>query len=194
MGLILASASPRRQELLWLIRSDFAVCPAAVDESLPPALSVRKAAQYLARKKAMAVAAEHPDAVVLGSDTVVILGDMILGKPGTPERAVEMLRLLSGKTHEVITGVALAQGNKVSSFQTETKVTFYSLTEAQIRDYAATGEPLDKAGGYGIQGYGALLVEKIEGDYYGVVGLPVAPTARLLEQFENHESFRKGII
>lgn len=184
MGLILASASPRRQELLRLIRSDFTVCPAAVDESLPPALSVREAAQFLARKKAAAVAAEHPDDTVLGSDTTVILEDIILGKPETPERAVEMLRMLSGTTHEVITGVALVNGNKVTSFQTETKVTFYPLTETQIHKYVATGEPLDKAGGYGIQGYGALLVEKIEGDYYGVVGLPVAPTARLLAQLE----------
>lgn len=188
MELILASASPRRQELLRLIRSDFTVCPAAVEESLPPALSVREAAQYLARKKAMAVAVERPEAVVLGSDTTVILGDMILGKPRSSEHAVEMLRLLSGKTHEVITGVALAKGDKVTSFQTVTKVTFYPLTEAHIQGYVATKEPLDKAGGYGIQGYGALLVQKIEGDYYGVVGLPVAPTARALAEFQHEEA------
>ena len=183
MALILASSSPRRQELLRLITADFTVCPAAVDESLPPALSVREAAQFLARKKALAVAAEHPTTVVLGSDTTVVLGDTILGKPQVPERAAEMLRMLSGKTHLVITGVALAQGTKVSAFQTETEVTFYPLTETQIQRYVATGEPLDKAGGYGIQGYGALLVEKLVGDYYGVVGLPVAPTARKLAQF-----------
>lgn len=187
MGLILASASPRRQELLRLITEDFTVCPAAVDESLPPALSVREAARFLAKKKAMAVIAEHPEAVVLGSDTTVILGDTILGKPETPERAVEMLRMLSGKTHKVITGVALAKGDKVTSFQTVTKVTFYPLTEAHIQGYVATKEPLDKAGGYGIQGYGALLVQKIVGDYYGVVGLPVAPTARALAEFQHEE-------
>lgn len=183
MQLILASASPRRQELLRLIRQDFTVCPADVEESLPPALSGREAAQYLARKKALAVAAAHPDALVLGSDTTVVLGDTILGKPGTPKRAAEMLRLLSGKTHTVITGVALAQGTRIESFQSETDVTFYPLTEEQIRDYVATGEPLDKAGGYGIQGYGALLVRWISGDFYGVVGLPVAPTARLLNRW-----------
>ena len=151
MGLILASASPRRQELLRLITEDFTVFPAAVDESLPPVLSVQKAAQYLARKKALAVA--------------------------------KMLRQLSGKTHTVITGVALAQGERVSSFQTETAVTFYPLTEEQIQEYLATGEPMDKAGSYGIQGYGALLVQNINGDFYSVMGLPVAETARALQRF-----------
>ena len=129
MGLILASASPRRQELLRLITEDFTVFPAAVDESLPPVLSVQKAAQYLARKKALAVANEYPNDIVLGSDTTVVLENAIFGKPKTPEHAAEMLRQLSGKTHTVITGVALAQGERVSSFQTETAVTFYPLTE-----------------------------------------------------------------
>ena len=127
MGLILASASPRRQELLRLITEDFTVFPAAVEESLPPALSVLDAAQYLARKKACAVAEQYPEHVVLGSDTTVVLGNGILGKPGTPERAAEMLRMLSGKTHQVVTGVALAKGTRVVSFQTETEVTFYPL-------------------------------------------------------------------
>ena len=155
MGLILASASPRRQELLRLITEDFTVFPAAVDESLPPVLSVQKAAQYLARKKALAVANEYPNDIVLGSDTTVVLENAIFGKPKTPEHAAKMLRQLSGKTHTVITGVALAQGERVSSFQTETAVTFYPLTEEQIQAYLATGEPMDKAGSYGIQGYGA---------------------------------------
>ena len=177
MGLILASASPRRQELLRLITEDFTVFPAAVDESLPPVLSVQKAAQYLARKKALAVANEYPNDIVLGSDTTVVLENAIFGKPKTPEHAAEMLRQLSGKTHTVITGVALAQGERVSSFQTETAVTFYPLTEEQIQ------EPMDKAGSYGIQGYGALLVQNINGDFYSVMGLPVAETARALQCF-----------
>ena len=159
MGLILASASPRRQELLRLITNDFTVFPAAVDESLPPALSVDNAAQYLARKKAAAVSSAFPDDIVLGSDTTVIIDHTILGKPGTPERAEEMMRRLSGKTHTVITGVALAKGKEMLSFQTST-------------------------GGYGIQGYGALLVQKICGDFYSVVGLPIAETARALEKFQ----------
>lgn len=183
MALILASASPRRQELLRLITDDFIVCPAAVDEILPPALSVRASAQYLAQIKAEAVATQYPDAVIIGSDTTVLFEHQILGKPNTPERATEMLHLLSGKTHEVITGVALAKGAKISTFQTETKVTFYPLTDAQIEAYVKTGEPLDKAGAYGIQGYGALFVQQIVGDYYGVVGLPVAPLAKALSQF-----------
>ena len=173
MGLILASASPRRQELLRLITEDFTVFPAAVDESLPPVLSVQKAAQYLARKKALAVANEYPNDIVLGSDTTVVLENAIFGKPKTPEHAAEMLRQLSGKTHTVITGV----------FQTETAVTFYPLTEEQIQAYLATGEPMDKAGSYGIQGYGALLVQNINGDFYSVMGLPVAETARALQCF-----------
>ena len=138
MGLILASASPRRQELLRLITNDFTVFPAAVDESLPPALSVDNAAQYLARKKAAAVSSAFPDDIVLGSDTTVIIDHTILGKPGTPERAEEMMRRLSGKTHTVITGVALAKGKEMLSFQTSTDVTFYPLTEKQIQDYIAT--------------------------------------------------------
>lgn len=157
--------------------------PAAVDESLPPVLSVQKAAQYLARKKALAVANEYPNDIVLGSDTTVVLENAIFGKPKTPEHAAEMLRQLSGKTHTVITGVALAQGERVSSFQTETAVTFYPLTEEQIQAYLATGEPMDKAGSYGIQGYGALLVQNINGDFYSVMGLPVAETARALQCF-----------
>lgn len=183
MGLLLASASPRRQELLRLITKDFTVLPAAVEESLPPALSAEEAAQYLARKKAAAVSAQHPKDLVLGSDTTVLLGDQILGKPGTPERAAEMLRLLSGKTHRVITGVALARGGVLRSFQSETAVTFYPLSEEEIAAYVATGEPLDKAGGYGIQGYGALLVKEIAGDFYSVMGLPMAQTARMLAAF-----------
>ena len=146
-------------------------------------LSVQKAAQYLARKKALAVANEYPNDIVLGSDTTVVLENAIFGKPKTPEHAAEMLRQLSGKTHTVITGVALAQGERVSSFQTETAVTFYPLTEEQIQAYLATGEPMDKAGSYGIQGYGALLVQNINGDFYSVMGLPVAETARALQRF-----------
>ncbi len=187
MHLILASASPRRQELLRLITKSFTVCPADVNEMIPADIPAQQAARYLAEIKAKAVSRQYPDDVVIGSDTTVLLDNTILGKPETPERAVEMLRLLSGKTHEVITGVALVQGERCESFQTITRVKFYALTEEQIRQYTATGEPLDKAGGYGIQGYGALLVEFLEGDYYGVVGLPVAPLARALAIFQERK-------
>ena len=186
MGLLLASASPRRQELLRLITKDFTVLPAAVEESLPPALSAEEAAQYLARKKAAAVSAQHPKDLVLGSDTTVLLGDQILGKPGTPERAAEMLRLLSGKTHRVITGVALARGGVLRSFQSETAVTFYPLSEEEIAAYVATGEPRDKAGAYAIQGKGAAMIERIEGCYFNVVGLPIHGTKQLLQKLRRY--------
>lgn len=183
MKLILASASPRRQELLRLITTDFTVHPVNADESLPHMLPLCDAAQFLARKKAQTAAKQFPHAVIIGADTVVFLDQQILGKPKSPEHAAEMLRLLSGKTHQVITGVALAKDNRMQSFQTKTNVTFYPLSDAQIQQYVSTGEPLDKAGSYGIQGYGALLVERIEGDYYGVVGLPIAPLARALKNW-----------
>lgn len=180
MQLILASGSPRRQELLRLVTPDFLVQPVNIDESIPDTIAPEDASAYLARKKAQAAARQFPDSIVLGADTTVLLGNQILGKPRTPEHAAEMLRLLSGKTHKVITGVALAEREHMESFCTKTLVTFYPLSEAEIRQYVATGEPLDKAGSYGIQGYGALLAERIEGDYYGIVGLPIAPLARML--------------
>ena len=192
MGLILASASPRRQELLRLITEDFTVFPAAVEESLPPALSVLDAAQYLARKKRALWRSSIRNMWCSALIPQWYWETGIRGKPGTPERAAEMLRMLSGKTHQVVTGVALAKGTRVVSFQTETEVTFYPLTEAQIQNYVATREPLDKAGGYGIQGRGALLVEKINGDFYSVVGLPVAAVSRALRAFSGAES-QKGI-
>ena len=182
MGLLLASASPRRQELLRLITKDFTVLPAAVEESLPPALSAEEAAQCLARKKAAAVSAQHPKDLVLGSDTTVLLGDQILGKPGTPERAAEMLRLLSGKTHRVITGVALARGGVLRSFQSETAVTFYPLSEEEIAAYVATGEPLDKAGAYAVQGRASAFVRSIHGSPTNVIGLPLETVARMLRE------------
>lgn len=184
MGLILASASPRRQELLRWIVNDFKVCPADVDENLPLEIPAQEGARYLAEKKAKYVASQYADEIVIGSDTTVLLGDTIYGKPGNVQTAKKMLRELSGKMHEVITGVAIVRGDKMISFETSTKVHLYSLTEQQIQAYVETGEPLDKAGAYGIQGRGALLIEKIEGDFYGVIGLPIAPLARALREFQ----------
>ncbi|MCD8219274.1 MAG: Maf family protein [Ruminococcus sp.] len=183
MGLILASASPRRQQLLRMITVDFTVCPTNVDETLPPELPLCDAAQFLARKKAQAAVTQFPQTIVIGADTTVLLEQQLLGKPKTPERAAQMLERLSGKTHQVITGVAIAKDHQAQSFQTQTNVTFYPLRAAEISEYVRTGEPLDKAGGYGIQGCGALLIQRIEGDYYGVVGLPVAPLARALRDW-----------
>ena len=174
MSLILASASPRRRELLSLITADFTVIPAkgeeAADKTLPPHLLV----QELAKQKAEEVAAAHPTDTVIGADTLVFLGTEIMGKPTDAADAKRMLTLLSGNTHTVITAVSVAQNGKpVKTFAEETKVEFFSLAEEEITAYIATGEPMDKAGAYGIQDKGALLVKGITGDYYNVMGLPV---------------------
>ena len=174
MELILASASPRRQELLHLITSRFTVLPADIDETLPPELPADHAAQYLAQLKAGITAMQVPDQLVIGCDTTVVL----------EADAVQMLQQLSGRTHRVITGVALAHGLQMRSFQVETQVTFYPLTEAEIHAYIQTGESFDKAGAYGIQGKGALLVSEIQGDYFNVVGLPVAKLNQVLKEYE----------
>ncbi|MCD7959940.1 MAG: Maf family protein [Ruminococcus sp.] len=187
MNLILASGSPRRKELLRLITSDFTVIPANIDESLPYDTAPEDVPQQLAIRKALAVSKNYPHSVVLGADTIVLFQGQILGKPVTSTRAMEMLQLLSGKTHQVITGLALVQNGTYQVFSTKTDVTFYPLSQYQIDTYVNTGEPLDKAGGYGIQGYGALLVREIHGDFYNVVGLPVAATARVIQQFTSEE-------
>ncbi len=185
MSIILASGSPRRQELLQLITDDFELCPLSVDETIPEGMPVEVVAVFLADKKAKAGADLFPDQIVIGCDTVVVLDDAIMGKPKDREDAFAMLRKLSGKTHTVMTGVALYYGTKSSVFTVETNVTFYELSDAEINAYLETGEPFDKAGAYGIQGKGSLLVRHIEGDYFNVVGLPVAALSRNLKQFEN---------
>ncbi len=184
MGLILASASPRRQELLKRITEDFTVHPVDADETLPAGMPVELAPSFLADAKAQAAAKLFPEDIVIGCDTIVVLEDEIMGKPRDREDAYRMLRRLSGETHKVMTGTALYCGKKSTVFTTETLVTFYELTDAEIEQYLDTGEPFDKAGAYGIQGYGCLLVRSIEGDYNNVVGLPVAALSRALQQFQ----------
>lgn len=181
--IILASASPRRQELLKYIVPEFEVIPADIDETLPADIVTEKAAEYLAVQKAEFIAKHYPEAVVIGSDTVVIIDNVILGKPADEADSARMLRLLSGRTHKVITGVCIAAGDKTDSFSCETKVKFYPLTDEEILGYIATGEPMDKAGAYGIQGYGSVLSEGIEGDFFNVMGLPVAMLKRRLNVF-----------
>jgi len=173
MDVILASASPRRQELLRYIVPDFKVIPADVDESIPENIDVSDVAQYLACKKAEHIGKIYPDSLVIGSDTVVVVGDEILGKPSDEKEAYDMLSKLSGKVHRVITGVCLVQGDRKESFSQETKVRFYELDESEILGYIKTGDPMDKAGAYGIQGEGCVLVEGIEGDFFTVMGLPL---------------------
>lgn len=177
---ILASQSPRRRELLSLVGIPHDVRPADVDESALPGEEPATHAERLARSKAEAIAAREPGAVVIGADTIVVLDGDILGKPRDKTDAVAMLRRLSGCTHLVITAVAVAlNGRTVSGVET-VEVTFRPLTDMQIEAYIATGEPRDKAGAYGIQGFGAVLVERIHGDYFAVMGLALGRLVELL--------------
>ncbi len=182
---ILASKSPRRCELLKYITDDFSVVPSNCDETLPEAVDVFEAPEFLSVKKALDVARNNPDALVIGCDTVVIIGNRILGKPRDDQEAFEMLCKLSGNTHTVVSGVCLCLKGKTMSFSQRTNVRFYSLSEEDILKYLATGSPLDKAGAYGIQDMAALFVESIEGDYYNVVGFPIAKLKREIEKFLN---------
>lgn len=181
--IILASASPRRQELLRLITDNFECIPADVEEIVPDGIDILKRAEYLAEIKCKAVAKAHRESIVIGSDTVVIADDTMLGKPKSVEDAFEMLRLLQGREHIVVTGCCICKGEKTVSFSDKTAVEFYPLTDGEILEYIKTNEPFDKAGAYGIQGKGALLVKGIRGDYYNVMGLPVALLYRRFREF-----------
>lgn len=172
--LILASASPRRRELMEQTGISFTVIPADTDESVADGLPPKTMVKHLARQKALAVAAEHPDAVVLGADTVVAIDGEILGKPKDEEDARRMLRLLSGRKNCVHTGVCIVTPDGTAITFCETShVTFRGLSPDAIERYIATGEPMDKAGAYAIQGEGAKLVRDYDGDYCNIVGLPV---------------------
>ncbi len=181
--LILASASPRRRELMALAGFDFEVITADVDEVLDPSLEPCELVMSLAFQKASAVAEYNPDAAVIGADTVVVLDGKVLGKPHSEEEAVQMLRELSGNTHEVYTGVCIIKGDRVHKFYECTGVTFQTLEDELITQYVASKEPMDKAGSYGIQGKGSVLVKGIEGDYFNVVGFPVSRFYREIKPF-----------
>lgn len=176
--IILASSSPRRKELLTTAGIEFEIHVKEVDESIPEGTLPADAAVMTAAKKAKAVASDFADCVVIGADTIVVCDDKILGKPHSHEEAVQMLRMLSGREHEVITGVCLIKNEEIRSFAKISRVRFYKLTDDEINAYVATGESMDKAGAYGIQGLGCTLVESIEGDYFNIVGLPVAAVVR----------------
>jgi septum formation protein len=182
MKLILASASPRRQELLCTLGYEFTAEVADVNETLEEKLPPHETVMRLALQKAEKVYENHPEDCVVGVDTLVFLDGEALGKPQGVEQAKEMLRRLSGRRHEVLSGVAILSPKGRETFFVRTGVRFYELSHELIARYAATGEPLDKAGAYGIQSLGALLVEGIDGDYFNVVGLPVAELARRLEK------------
>ncbi len=178
MKLILASASPRRQELISLISQNVLCAPSGVEEIIPEDIAVCDIPLCLAKQKAQAVAGKFPDDIVIGCDTGVILGDEILGKPKDKDDARRMITALSGKVHQVITGCALFYKGKTVGFSNVTEVEFFDLSVDEIENYINTSEPYDKAGGYGIQGKAGLFVKGIKGDYFNVVGLPVAELNR----------------
>lgn len=183
MKLVLASASPRRQELLQLISPRFTVFSPDVDETPPENCPAEKLPEILALKKATAGAEKFPGDFIIGADTIVLAEGAVLGKPLSPRHNEEMLVALSGKTHYVYTGVALVYRGAAHTFTQKSAVTFYPLGAEEIARYAASGEGADKAGGYGIQGVGSLLVKKVDGDYFSVVGFPVARLAREMNDF-----------
>ena len=181
MQIVLASGSPRRRELLALITEEFTVCPVDADETLRPGAPLDEEVVRLSLTKAQAAQELHPDAVCIGSDTMVTIDGLPLGKPSDEKQAADMLRRLRGRTHEVLTGLAvLPPAGGARTLCTRTRVTFRDFAEDELAAYLATGEPRDKAGAYGIQGHGALLIRGIEGDYYSVMGLPVAPLGEIL--------------
>ncbi len=177
---VLASQSPRRRELLSLVGIPHTVMPADVDETPFAGEAPIAYTERLARAKAAAISSALPDAVVIGSDTTVVIDDLILGKPVDADDARRVLRRLSGRTHVVHTAVAVARGADVRSAVVDVAVTFRALRDDEIAAYVDTGEPMDKAGSYGIQGYGATIVERIDGDYFAVMGLPLVTLVRLL--------------
>ncbi|MBQ7598315.1 MAG: septum formation inhibitor Maf [Clostridia bacterium] len=181
--LIVASASPRRRELLAQAGFEFLVEPSDADETLADFVTPAMAVEQLAERKARSVAEKHSGDVVLGCDTIVALDGEKLGKPQSADDAKAMLRRLSGQTHTVYTGVCITDGTRTERFVSATDVTFYPLSAQTIDDYVATGEPMDKAGAYGIQGLGSVLVQSFSGDYFTVVGLPLAQCARVLAVF-----------
>lgn len=181
---ILASASPRRQELIKLIFESVEILPAECDETLPRGIGAREAVEYLSKIKNDATRElTDKENLVISADTVVAVGDEILGKPVDKEDARRMISLLSGKVHQVYTGVTLSLNGKTKTFSEKTDVEFFPLTKEEIEEYISSKEPYDKAGSYGIQGKAGLLVKGINGDYYNVVGFPVARLKREIIEF-----------
>ena len=184
-NIVLASGSPRRQELLQRIGiTDFDIRVPETEESYPEGLSPRQVVEYISREKADAAAKLcTPEEIVITADTMVFLDEARLGKPADEADALRMLTSLQGRHHTVCTGITVRQGGRSLTESESTEVYFRPATEAELRGYIATGEPMDKAGAYGIQGMGALLVEKINGDFFNVMGLPVLRLSRMLSRF-----------
>ncbi len=185
MNFILASKSPRRKELLSLLDIDFKILSADIDETINPSLSVSDEVARLSYQKALAVTQLAPDdAVIISADTVVELDGRVMGKPKSQDDAFYMLKSLSGKSHNVLTAVTVLKGKKHLTKTVTTSVTFRNVTDDEILSYIKTGEPMDKAGAYGIQGRASKFVKKIDGDYFNVVGLPVCELCTMLKQFD----------
>ena len=182
MNVILASQSPRRRELLGLTGLDFVVRVADIDESMSPGKAPFDEVARVSRLKALAVQRE-PEDVVIAADTIVVCGGTVLGKPRDEEDAFRILSLLSGRSHEVMTGMTVLRGDEIVTHTEVTKIHFRQLHPDELRAYIATGEPMDKAGAYGIQGGAALFADQMEGDYYNVMGLPVCRLAMILRSF-----------
>lgn len=191
---ILASQSPRRRELLSLIGIQHEVRPADIDEAELPDENPVNHCERLAREKAMIISEHEPDAVVIGSDTIVVLDGEILGKPNSAEEADETLSKLSGRTHTVHTAVAVFYRGELKSGVESVEVTFRKLSTSAIRAYIATGEPMDKAGAYGIQGFGATIVERVHGDYFAVMGLPLGRLVAVCQELGLEYAFQRGLV
>ncbi|MBO5129314.1 MAG: septum formation inhibitor Maf [Oscillospiraceae bacterium] len=181
MNLILASASPRRKELMGLFHVPFVIRAADIDETMDPSLPPEREVARISSLKAAATPREADD-VVVAADTIVVCDGKVLGKPRTEDEAAAMLRSLSGRAHQVMTGVTVLRGDKAHTCTEITDIHFRELTEREILAYVATGEPMDKAGAYGIQGGAALFCTALEGDYYNVVGLPVCRLGQILRE------------
>lgn len=186
--IVLASSSPRRRELLSLTGLTFTVEASDYEEVLVPGVDPRLLARRLSCKKAKAVAKKYRNALIIAADTFIVFGDILLGKPSSKEDAMRMLGLLNGQSHSVITGVTIIDtaSRKILSRSVETRVWFRKLTKQELASYVRTGEPLDKAGAYAIQGLGSLIVERIEGDYFNVIGLPLSSLVEALKKFGIH--------
>ena len=189
--IILASGSPRRRQLLELIGIEAEISPSNIDETMRPRETPRRHAERLAREKASTVATRQPDRITVAADTIVVVNRKVLGKPRDEADARRMLSMLSGREHTVITAVAVARGRKLRSAVEEVKVKFRRLRDEDIDAYIATGEPMDKAGAYGIQGFGATIVECVNGDYFAVMGLPLARLVMLLRDLGVRYRFGK---
>ncbi|MBA2683377.1 MAG: septum formation inhibitor Maf [Gemmatimonadaceae bacterium] len=179
---ILASSSPRRRELLDLVGIGHEVIPADIDETYRDGEEAAPHALRLAREKGATIAVLHPEAVVISADTIVVVDGLVLGKPRDEADAARMLSMLGGQTHVVLTAVAVSYRGKMHADVESVRVTFRSLDTERIGAYVATGEPMDKAGSYGIQGFGATLIERVDGDYFAVMGLPLARMVDLLQE------------